>query len=106
MSPTVKELLKQQTASTATPGSLNGSAVDDSSPASPHLSPQGAVEKASSEDKVDPVASDPLVEADAKMNGVEMHLNQLPSDLPADLETAIVDIKKVISLPGLHFEGS
>lgn len=89
-SPTVQELLKHQTVSTGTPSAVNGSA-EDHAPSSPHHSLP--CDKAAVTDKADGTGTVTVKpDGEEKKTGeAEVHL---PSDLPADLETAIVDIKK------------
>lgn len=89
----MKELLKQQTASTATPGTLNGG-LDNLSPATSPLIPQG--DKSTVQDKVESVVCETPQDGDEKKtNGSEFGQNQLPTDLPADLAATIVNIKQV-----------
>ena len=96
-SPTVKELLKQHTASTATPSTFNGG-LDNLIPASSPPNPQG--DKSTVQDKTELVVSEVLQDGDErKTNGAEFGQNQLPPDLPADLAATIVGIKQVTYTP-------
>ncbi|KAK7485938.1 hypothetical protein BaRGS_00022804 [Batillaria attramentaria] len=95
-SPTVAELLKQQTASTsATP---NGT-LDDFRPATPSLTPDlHPVDKSTIQDRIDAVVFEQLQDGpseDRKTNGGESGVpNNLPSDLPAELARNIYSIKQ------------
>ncbi|XP_070196870.1 ubinuclein-1-like isoform X2 [Littorina saxatilis] len=88
MSPTVKELLKQQTAATATP---NGDVDMEQSP----TTPPNVGETSTIQDQIESVIFETLQDGDdKKSNGSEFGPNFLPSDLPDDLAIAIVDIKQ------------
>ncbi|XP_076446639.1 uncharacterized protein LOC143284004 isoform X2 [Babylonia areolata] len=86
--PTVKELLKQQTASTGTPSNVNGS-PDCLVPSPPHHSPKGDTPTVT--EHTEGAAGAPQDGEEKKTVESEIHL---PSDLPSELETAIVSIKK------------
>ena len=93
----MKELLKQHTASTATPSTFNGG-LDNLSPASSPPNPQG--DKSTVQDKTESVISEVLQDGDEKKtNGTEFGQNQLPPDLPADLAATIMGIKQVTYTP-------
>ncbi|KAL8558303.1 hypothetical protein ACOMHN_059550 [Nucella lapillus] len=87
-SPSVQELLKHQTATTASPSAVNGSA-ESYAPSPPQLSPPA--DRSGVTDSIEGAAATLQEGEEKKMGEGEV---QLPSDLPAELAAAIVDIKK------------